>query len=237
VALVARNADALAELAAELEGTAHPADLTDPATVDGLIGRLEAEIGPIDVLVNNAGIDLAGHVRDHGAAELEKIFRLNLLTPAELCRQALGPMIDRGDGHIVNISSMAGVAAFPGLAAYSSTKAGLTQFTAGLRADLRGMPVRTTVVELGPVPTDMLAHVDDYRPTRDSFRRLGRLQLLPDTSREIVAEAVVTAVQRDRRHVRLPKRSAGFAMLTEAPRRTVELLLAGVRHQERRTAS
>ena len=120
------------------------------------------------MLVNNAGIDLASHVRDQSAADLEAIYRLNLITPAELCRQALHPMLERGRGHIVNVSSLSGVAPFPGLAAYSSTKAGLTQFTAGLRADLRRTPIRTTVVELGPVPTDMLAHTGTYRPTRHS---------------------------------------------------------------------
>lgn len=80
-------------------------------------------------------------------------------------------MLRRGSGHIVNVSSIAGVGVFPGLAAYASTKAGLTHFTAGLRADLKGLPIRTTVVELGPTPTDMLSHVGDYRPTADSFKR------------------------------------------------------------------
>jgi short-subunit dehydrogenase len=231
VALVARNADVLADLAAELEGTAHPADLTDAATVDGLIGRIEDEAGPIDVLVNNAGIELAGHFRDHDAADLEAIYRLNLVTPAELCRQVLPRMLGRGRGHIVNVSSMSGVAPFPGLAAYASTKAGLTQFTAGLRADLKGMPVHATVVELGPVPTDMLTEIGQYAPTRHSFRRLARLQVLPETSLRVVADAVVEAVERERRHVRLPRRSAVFAMVTESPRRVVEWLLIGVDRQ------
>ena len=237
VALVARNRDALAELADDLGGTAHPADLTDPATVDGLISRVEGEIGPIDVLVNNAGIDLASHVRDQSAADLEAIYRLNLITPAELCRQTLQPMLERGRGHIVNVSSLSGVAPFPGLAAYSSTKAGLTQFTAGLRADLRGTPIRTTLVELGPVPTDMLAHTGTYRPTRHSFARFRRLQLLPDTKVETVSKAVVDAVEGGRRHVRLPRRAAGFAMMTESPRRLTEWALTGVKHQARELPS
>jgi short-subunit dehydrogenase len=232
VALVARSADALAALAAELGGTAHPADLTDPASVDGLFERIEAEVGPVDVLVNNAGVEVAGHVRDHTAADIESIYRLNLVTPVELCRQALGPMLRRGHGHIVNMSSMAGVAPFPGLAAYSSTKAGLTQFTAGLRADLRGLPVHATVVEIGPVPTDMLARIDGYRPTRRSFDRFRRTQLMPSISAEVVARAVVDAVEADRRHVRLPRRAAAFAMLTESPRRLAEWVLTGLPHQD-----
>lgn len=165
VALVARNEEALQALAAELGGTAHAADLTEPEVVRGLLDRVEREAGPVAVIVNNAGIDLVGHVTDLSADDLEAIYRLNLLAPAELCRQAVPRMLVRGAGHLVNVSSMAGVASFPGLAAYSSTKAGLTQFTAGLRADLRGTPVGTTLVELGPSrPTCSTTWVRTSRP-------------------------------------------------------------------------
>ncbi len=73
--------------------------------------------------------------------------------------------------------------------------------------------------------------MNDYRPTRDSFDRFDRLRLLPEVRTEKVARQVVAAVQAGRRHVRLPRRAAVFPMLTEAPRRMVELLLRGVDHQ------
>ena len=231
VALVARSEGPLKELAAEVGGTAFPTDLTDPTAVDGLIARVEADGGPVDVLVNNAGIDLAGPFVDTPPAELEQIYRVNLVSPVQLCRQAIPGMLSRGRGHIVNVSSLAGTAVFPGLVAYSSTKSGLTHFTAGLRADLKGKPVKTTVVELGPIPTDMLSHVDDYEPTSKSFRRFYRMQLLVDIPREKVADAVLDAVRTERKHVRFPKRAALFALLAESPRRTVEIMLAGVPHQ------
>jgi uncharacterized protein len=231
VALVARSEGPLKELASRLGGTAHPADLSDTETVNGLIARVEADGGPVDVLVNNAGLDMANAFVNTDARDLDQIYRVNLLAPVQLTRQVLPGMLSRGSGHIVNISSMAGTAVFPGLVAYSSTKAGLTHFTAGLRADLRGKPIGTTVVELGPIPTDMLDHVDDYKPTGDSFKRSYRLQLLVDVPKETVAADVVEAVQKNRRHVRHPKRAALFPLLAEAPRRTVELLLTGVRHQ------
>jgi short-subunit dehydrogenase len=231
VALVARNAEALEKLAADLGGTAHPADLADPEQVATLVHRVEDESGPVDVLVNNAGIESNKSIVDATAEEIERIYRVNLIAPVELCRQALPRMLRRGRGHIVNVSSMAGTAVFPGLTSYSSTKAGLTHFTAGLRADLRGLPIGTTVVELGPIPTDMLDHVGDYKPTFDSFRRLYRLQLLVDVPRETVAVQVVEAVEKGRRHVRIPKRAVLFPLLAEAPRRMVEVLLTGVKHQ------
>jgi len=234
VALVARSQAAIEELAADLGGTAHAADLADPAQVTALIARVEDESGPVDVLVNNAGVaPTSGAVQDWTPGELEQVFRVNLVSAAELCRQAIPGMLRRGRGHIVNVSSLSGVAVFPGLAAYSSSKAGLTHFTAGLRADLRNTPIGTTVVELGPVPTEMLDSADEYKPVADSFRRFYRLQLLVDVSREVVAADVVTAVERGRRHVRQPKRAVLLPALAEAPRRMGELLLAGVAPRSR----
>ena len=231
VALVARSEAAIGRLAGELGGSAHAADLDDPDQVRGLIGRIEADGGPVDVLVNNAGIEGVGPFEAQSPEEVETTFRVNLLTPAELARQVVPGMLRRGRGHVVNVSSLAGTAVFPGMVSYSSTKAGLSQLTAGLRADLRGTPVGTTLVELGPIPTDMLARVESWAPTRASFRRLYRLGLLVDVDRETVARSVVDAVQAGRRHVRHPKRAAIFPLLAEAPRRTVELLLTGVPHR------
>ena len=122
-------------------------------------------------------------------------------------------------------------AVFPGLVTYSASKAALSHFTAGLRADLRGLPIGTTLVELGAVPTDLLAKADNYEPTAKAFQRAYRLRSAVDVSREKVAEEVVKAVYKGRRHVRLPKRSVPFAMLVEVPRRATEILLTGVPHQ------
>lgn len=235
VALVARDAEKLAAVADEVGGTAHPADLLDPDVVQGLVATVEDDGGPIDVLVNNAGMDAVGAFADTDPQAIERVFRLNLVTPVQLCRQALPGMLERGRGHLVNISSLAGVAAYPGMATYAATKAGLTQFTEVLALDLKGLPVGTTVVQLGPIPTDMLDHVNDYAPTRDSFARGYKLRLIVDIAREQVAEAVVAAVEKGRTHVRLPRRAMAFPLLAEAPRRISDLLLTGVEHQVGRT--
>jgi uncharacterized protein len=231
VALVARTQDSIRALAAELGGTAHPADLSDPKQVDALISHVEDEAGPVAVLVNNAGVASPAAFTDSPDDDLRRVTEVNYLAAAELCRQAIPRMLRRGGGHIVNVSSNAGCVVVPGLVAYSASKAALTHFTAGLRADLRGLPIGTTLVELGPVPTDMLAGLEDYEPTAKSFRRFHRTRRLVDVPREKVADEVVQAVQKGRRHVRLPKLMALPAMLCEAPRRTMELLLTGVPHQ------
>lgn len=232
VALVARTQDSIRALAAELGGTAHPADLSDPKQVATLISHVEDEAGPIDVLVNNAGVGgTAAAFTDAPDENLRRVTEVNYLAPAELCRQAIPRMLGRGGGHIVNISSIAGCSVFPGLTTYSASKAALSHFTAGLRADLRGLAIGTTLVELGPIPTDMLAETEDYEPTAKSFRRFYRTRLVVDVPREKVADEVVAAVQKGRRHVRIPKRAALFPMLCEAPRRATELLLTGVPHR------
>lgn len=233
VALVARSADALQALADRLGGTAHAVDLADPGQVEGLIARIEDDAGPVDILVNNAGIESTAGFADAPAGELQRVTQVNYVTPAELCRQAVPRMLGRGGGHLVNISSMAGSTLFPGLAAYGASKAALSHFTSGIRADLRGLPVGTTLVELGPVSTDLLARADDYRPTAECFQRLYRMRLLVEMDRDDVAEAVVTAVARGRRHVRLPKRAALFPGIVELPRRTAEVMLTGIAHQPR----
>jgi short-subunit dehydrogenase len=231
VALVARNEVALQQLAAELGGSAHAADLSAPDEVAGLIPDVESTAGPVDVLVNNAGIDSTVGITDVSQEHLRTVTQVNYLAPAELCRQAIPRMLSRGGGHIVNVSAMAGGIAFPGNVPYSASKAALTQFTAGLRADLRGLPIHTTLVSLGPVPTDMLAATEDYLPTAKSFARLYRMRLMVDVPREEVARAVVVAVTRNRKYVFLPRRCADVPLAAEIPRIAVELLLTGVPHQ------
>jgi uncharacterized protein len=193
VALVARSKDALATLAAELGGTAHPADLSDPTQVATLVNRVEDEAGPIDVLVNDAGVGTPAYFANASSDHLRRITEVNYLVPAELCRQAIPRMLGRRGGHIVNISSMADCSVFPGLVAYSASKAALSHLTAGLRADLHGLPIGTTLVELGPIPTELLAEAEGYQPTAAAFRRSYRLRLLVDVPREKVADEVVDA--------------------------------------------
>lgn len=226
VSLVARNAAPLEALAERLRGHAFACDLSKKEQLANLVARIEARGGPVDVLVNNAGIDASKRFEDSTAEEVEQVFQVNLLAPAELCRQVLPGMISRGEGHIVNVSSLSGVVAFPGLASYGASKAGLSHFTCCLQGDLVGTGVHATLVELGPVPTDMLASVKTHGPTEAAFGRTARLQLVRDVPREEVAKAVLIAVKRKERRICLPKRGTPFAALTNAPRAVIEWILS-----------
>src|SRR5258708_26249773 len=96
VALAARSEAALKELAAEVAGTAHPTDLSDPEAVAGLVAEVESDGVPVDVLINNAGVDMGGAFIDTSPEDLEQLYRVNLLTPVQLCRKVLPGMLARG---------------------------------------------------------------------------------------------------------------------------------------------
>jgi short-subunit dehydrogenase len=229
VALVARSEAPLKELATRLGGTAYPADLGDREQVEGLIDRVENDGGPLDVLVNNAALDYAGSFAALTQADIANQMQVNLVAPMELSRQAVTAMLRRTGGHIVNVSSMGGTNAVPGVVTYSASKAGLSHFTAALRAEFKGTPIRTTLVEVGPVGTEMMQHLYDYPPSDRAVARLRRLRLIKQVTAEHVARNVVAAVKADHRHVRMPKRAVLYPLLVEAPRRMTEFLLTGVR--------
>jgi short-subunit dehydrogenase len=229
VALVARSGDALAMLAKQLDGRAYPTDLTDPAAVEDLIDRVEAD-GPIDVLVNNAGLDCVCLFADTSAQQVRDLLQVNLAAPMELCRQLIPRMLSRGRGHIVNVSSMGAISVTPGVTLYGTSKAGLSQFTSGLRQELRGTPVATTLVQIGAVKTDMIDNIRGFGPTRRVTERFERWHMLPrnDLEPATVANAIADAVEHQRRYVTLPRRITPTVMMTEFPRRLSEIMVTGI---------
>lgn len=231
LALVARSPELLASVAADTGGIAYPADLTDRADSHGLIERVEAD-GPIDVLVNNAGVDTTARLATFPAADIDDLLELNLHVPIQLSRQVLPGMVSRRRGHIVNMSSMAATLVAPGIAAYCASKAGLSHFDAALRAEIRSEGARgtvgTTLVEIGPTKTGMVDTLRSYGPTRRSVARLERMRLSYDLDVDRVVRAVVVAIVHDRRHVRLPRRATLFPVLAESTRRLTEVLMTGV---------
>jgi uncharacterized protein len=229
VALAARSEGPLKQLATRLGGTAHVVDLGDADNVAGFIGRVESDGGPIDVLINNAADERAGAFLDMAPGDIATQMHLNLAAPMELARQVIPGMLQRGGGHIVNVSSLGGTNAVPGVVPYSASKAGLSHFTALLRAEFKGKPLSTTLVELGPVSTAMMQNLYDYPPTNRAVARIRRLGLIKEVTPEHVARNIRAAVENNRRHVRMPKRGAVYPLLVEAPRRITELLLIGVR--------
>lgn len=228
VALVARDGAALEILAKELDGKAYPTDLCDPAAVEALIDRVEAD-GPVDVLINNAGIDRVGRFPEASAQQVRDLLQVNLAAPMELCRQLMPRMVARGRGHIVNVSSFGAISTGPGVTLYGASKAGLSHFTAGIRSELRGKPVNTTLVQLGEVKTDMIDQIRAFGPARRTIERAEKLHMTaPAMEPDVVATAIADAIGRNRRHVILPRSITLMAKFTEFPRRVSEIMLTGI---------
>jgi short-subunit dehydrogenase len=117
---------------------------------------------------------------------------------------------------------------FPGGASYSATKAGLSHFTEIVRWELVGTGVDSTIVELGPIPTDMLDDAMAYKPTAAGFNRAYKLRLIHDIPAERVAEHVIRAIVDRRRAVRLPVEARLFPLLRAAPQRILRVLMKGI---------
>ena len=156
VALVARseaeleaNARRLAASGAEV--IAFPADITSARQRRELVRAIERRLGPVDVLVNNAGGDLQREFHNVSEHEIQGVLDLNLTSAVLLTRLLLPGMLERGRGHIVNVSSMAGRVSFPYTEMYAAAKDGLIAFTRVLRADYRGSGVRSSTLILGAV--------------------------------------------------------------------------------------
>lgn len=156
VAVSARTRAQVEEVAQEVGGLAVEADVSDRASVDAMVATVQRELGPIDGLVNNAGINL----REPSAWEVDPdawwhVFEVNVLGAYLCARAVLHGMLERGRGRIVNTGS--GASYLPGLrsTAYSSSKAALGRFSETLANQLAGTPVRVFVISPGLVRTDM----------------------------------------------------------------------------------
>ena len=156
--------------------------------------------------------------------------RLNLEAPMVLTRHVLPSMLDRGRGHLVFLSSIAGTARFPSMATYCATKAGVSNFVRSLTLELRTTPIGTTTVAPGPVATRMWDAVEATSPSGQKvLNRLNAFRMLPIVDPDRLARRVVAATQRGSRHVRTPRRLMGNFLLAEGPHRMTSSLLAGVR--------
>lgn len=227
VSLVARNREQLEANASELGGTAFPTDLLDSDAVDGLIDRIESKAGPIDVLINNAGLVQSAFLTNQDPEDVRSVVRLNLEAPMMLTHRVLPRMMDRDRGHLVYLSSLAGTAGFPGLTVYCGTKAGILNFASALRLELKGTSIGMTVVAPGPVDTDMGHQLEapDLAPT---MRRLRLLRLVPFKDPRWLADQTVAAVRQNEPHVRSPRRLGANFLLNAAPSRLTALGLKGV---------
>src|SRR5215208_8225288 len=146
---------AAAELGGEAIGL--PLDVTDRPGFTAFLDEVERRLGPIDVLVNNAGIMPVGPVDEEDDATAIRLLEINLHAVIHGTKEAMRRMKPRGTGHIVNIASTAGKNGAPHLATYCATKHGVVGFTEAVRAELRGTGVDISCVMPNIVNTELSA--------------------------------------------------------------------------------
>jgi NADP-dependent 3-hydroxy acid dehydrogenase YdfG len=198
VALGARREPALeetAKLVIEAGGEAfpRPLDVTDARSVDAFVDAVEDVLGPVEALVNNAGIAIPGPFWDLTADELAREVSTNLLGPMLCTRRVLRAMVPRGRGDVVFVSSDTARAPRPRLLGYSATKAAVEVMARTLTMELEGTGVRVTTVRVGPTLTDFasgwtpeqVAELMTYWPRFGFHRHFHTLQPA-DVARAVV---------------------------------------------------
>jgi NAD(P)-dependent dehydrogenase (short-subunit alcohol dehydrogenase family) len=169
-----------------------PLDVTDRDSFERFLDEVERALGPLDVLVNNAGVMHMERFLDEDDAAAVRQVDINLHGVILGSKLALARFVGRGRGHLVNIASSAGKFGIAGIATYSATKHGVVGLTEALRTELRGTGVELSVVMPGIVNTELVDGVSDTR---------GVKRVQPDD----VADAIVEALQTGRFDVYVPK--------------------------------
>ncbi|WBV43689.1 3-oxoacyl-[acyl-carrier-protein] reductase [Pseudoroseomonas cervicalis] len=178
VALSGTRESVLAELAAELgEGAlVAPANLSDPAAPAALVDKVEAELGRLDVLVNNAGFTRDGLAMRMSDKDWADVLEVDLSAPFRLARAAMRGMMKRRSGRIVSIASIVGTTGNPGQANYSAAKAGLIGMSKSLAQELASRGITVNVVAPGFIRTPMTDALNEQQKARLMERiPLGRM--------------------------------------------------------------
>lgn len=195
VAIAARRADRLADLAASIEDAGGQAlqivvDVTKPGDIARMIDAVVDEFGRLDILLNNAGVMLLSPVAEASFDDWRRMIELNLIALMEITRAAL-PHLKASKGHIVNVSSVAGRVANPGASAYAASKFGVVGFSESLRREVYADKVRVTVIEPGMVATELGDHITNPKAKANLEQRRATMEPL---LAEDIAAAVVYAV-------------------------------------------
>jgi short-subunit dehydrogenase len=212
--LVDRNAEGLATLAELLpDSRTYTSDVTDPAAMCEVVTRVEAEVGPIGVVVACAGVGDLTRLPDLQLDGLRAMIEVNFLGMANTIAAALPGMVARKSGHLVGISSVAGYRGLPWMASYSASKAAVSTYLEALRPALKIRGVTITTVCPGFVRTAMTEATPFIKPP-------------PMMEPEQAALQIVRAVERKPRNRIFPLSTAlGMAFLKYMPDRVFDWMM------------
>jgi NADP-dependent 3-hydroxy acid dehydrogenase YdfG len=164
-------------------------DVTDKASFEAAIEKAEALYGPVDALVNNAGVMLLGQIDTQDASEWKRMFDVNVLGLLNGMQSVLAPMKARNSGTIINISSIAGKKTFPDHAAYCGTKFAVHAISENVREEVASSNVRVTTIAPGAVETELLSHTtsQDIKDGYDARKEdMGGVLAADDIARAVL---------------------------------------------------
>jgi NAD(P)-dependent dehydrogenase (short-subunit alcohol dehydrogenase family) len=191
------NADAAEETAAGIDGAeAVAAGVSDPRAVERYTALCAERFGAVDVVVNNAGVNIPGVFHEVSDEVVDRTLAVNTKGPLYGCRAAIPYMLERGGGSLVNVASVNGLVSEPFLAVYSTSKGAVVMLTKGVALDYAKQGIRCNVICPGWVDTpinyahaEMLGGLQNVYDTIDSFQPVGR----PGEPREIANVALFLA--------------------------------------------
>lgn len=192
--LAARSSAPLSQLAATLPGTplVVPTDVADPAQCQALVERAATTYGRVDILINNAGVGLAGPVADLKDSDLERVLAVDVFGPLYLSQAVIPLMRGQRRGQIINISSVLAEQPLPYLGGYAAAKAALERLSEALRMELRGSGIVVSLLRPGTTRT---AFSQNRLGDGSERRRIAPKGVAP----EVVAAALLRVAHREPR--------------------------------------
>lgn len=200
IAILARREKTLAAAQAEIESLRHSqvhtisADVADWEELSAKLAAFQIDVGVPDLLINSAGVARPGHFEELDVETFHWIMDINLMGPIHVCKAIVPGMLERGSGHIVNISSVAGFIGTYGYTAYGASKFGLRGFSDTLRAELRSRGISVSTVFPPDTDTPQLAGEMPYKP--------AVTKIISETASlqpaEKVAAAILKGIQKNR---------------------------------------
>jgi short-subunit dehydrogenase len=224
VGLAARRVDRLESVAAGIDGgggkaVVCPCDVADRADVLAAVEKTERELGPVELLVANAGMSIMTHVKAFDSGGVEQVLRVNFLGAVYAVEATLPGMLELQSGQLVAMGSIAGYGGLPKTAAYSASKGAMHNFFESLSVDLRGTGVDVTIITPGYIRTELTDKNRHHMPYL--------VELDP------AVERIAEAIARREKHLAFPRPLSTAAWLAQMlPARAYQALAAKVKRKK-----
>lgn len=219
--ITGRSEQRLQQIAGELPGPhgVYVLDVGDTESVRTVMEQIEHDYGRIDVLINNAGFGLFKEIMDTSIEQFADMMDVNYMGVVRCTKAVLPGMLNRQQGHIVNIASVAGKIGSAKSTGYSASKHAVIGFTNSLRQELTGTGVKLTAINPGPIDTPFFTIAD---PSGNYVKNVNSFLLKP----EQVAKAVIRAIERGLPEKNMPRLFSAGIVLSQLFPRTFERVAA-----------